>query len=80
DIVMQGSMNGLALAREIRAHFPAIPVVLTSGYSDAIQTVRAQFTILRKPFQAADLERIMREAFEQIRTNPASSPRSKASS
>ena len=63
DIVMPGAMNGLALAREIRTRFPGIPVVLTSGYSDAVQSARAQFTILRKPFQAADLQHTLREAF-----------------
>ncbi len=63
DIVMPGAMNGLALAREIKTRFPGIPVVLTSGYSDAVQSVRSQFTILRKPFQATDLQRILRDVF-----------------
>jgi DNA-binding NtrC family response regulator len=78
DIVMPGAMNGLALAREISTRFPKMPVVLTSGYSDAIQTVRSQFAILRKPFQAADLERTLREALRQSgpQQDPSSGMRS----
>ncbi|MET0257469.1 MAG: ATP-binding protein, partial [Methylobacterium sp.] len=35
DVVMPG-MNGLDLAREIRRLYPALPVVLTSGYSHVL--------------------------------------------
>jgi PAS domain S-box-containing protein len=42
DIVMPGSMNGIALAQEIKNRYPHIPVLLTSGYSDVVQTAASQ--------------------------------------
>ena len=65
DVVMPGSMNGFALAQEIGNRYPRIPVLLTSGYSDAVQTAHAGFTVLRKPFQLPALERSLREALER---------------
>jgi PAS domain S-box-containing protein len=67
DIVMPGPMNGLVLAREIKMRYPALPVVLTSGYSDVARGAESEFVILRKPFQVAALERTMREALERGR-------------
>ncbi len=65
DVVMPGGMNGIALAQEIGNHYPRIPVLLTSGYSDVVQSAASQFAILRKPFQLAALEKSMREALER---------------
>jgi PAS domain S-box-containing protein len=65
DVVMPGGMNGIALAQEIRNHYPRIPVLLTSGYSDVVQTAESQFAILRKPFQLTALEKSVREALER---------------
>jgi len=65
DIVMPGAMNGIALAQEIRNHYPQIPVLLTSAYSDVVQTAESRFAILRKPFQLAALEKSLREALER---------------
>jgi len=56
DIVMPGPMNGLSLAQACRDNFPDIPVLLTSGYSDAVQLADGQFDILRKPFEISQLE------------------------
>ena len=65
DVVMPGSMNGFALAQEVGNRYPRIPVVLTSGYSDVVQAANARFTVLRKPFQLAALEKALREALER---------------
>src|SRR4029077_19671877 len=65
DVVMPGGMNGIALAQEIGNHYPDIPVVLTSGYSDVFQTAQSRFSILRKPFQLSALEKSIREALER---------------
>jgi PAS domain S-box-containing protein len=65
DVVMPGGMNGIALAQEIGNHYPHIPVVLTSGYNDVVQTAQNRFTILRKPFQLSALEKSIREALER---------------
>jgi PAS domain S-box-containing protein len=55
DIVMPGTIDGVGLAREIRARYPNLPVVLTTGYSDAAQEAPADLKILRKPFDTAAL-------------------------
>jgi DNA-binding NtrC family response regulator len=62
---MPGSMNGMALAQAIGNSYPQIPVLLTSGYSDVVQTAESQFPILRKPFQLPALDKAIREALER---------------
>ncbi len=52
DIVMPGAIDGVGLAREIRSRYPGLPVVLTTGYSDAAQAVPPDLPILRKPFDS----------------------------
>jgi len=66
DIVMPGSMNGIALAHEINNRYPQIPVLLASGYSDVVQANESQFIILRKPFQLPALAKAMREILERV--------------
>jgi PAS domain S-box-containing protein len=56
DIVMAGPMNGLDLARAIRQKHPDLLVVLATGYSDAAGQAAAEFTVLRKPYNVADLD------------------------
>jgi PAS domain S-box-containing protein len=55
DIVMPGPMDGLALARALKQKHPRLPILLASGYSDAAQNARAEFPILRKPYQIHEL-------------------------
>jgi PAS domain S-box-containing protein len=64
DIVMPGAMNGIALAQVIAKRYAGLPVVLTSGYADMVQTAEPQFVVLRKPFQLSALEKALREALE----------------
>jgi len=65
DILMPGGMNGLDLAREIGARFPAIPVLLTTGYSASAQdAVRQGVVVLQKPYDFESLKRNIREAIE----------------
>jgi signal transduction histidine kinase/ActR/RegA family two-component response regulator len=48
DIVMPGSMDGVALARRLRQQRPGLPVVLITGFSNtAIE--EGEFLVLRKP-------------------------------
>jgi two-component system, NtrC family, sensor kinase len=69
DILMRGCMNGLDLAREVRRRFPAILVLLTSGYSSSAQAAVGQgFEVLQKPYDLAALKRGLdaaRKAVEQ---------------
>jgi PAS domain S-box-containing protein len=55
DIVMPGKMDGIALAKTIRAKDPKMPILLMTGYSAAAKEVAAQFPILRKPYQLHEL-------------------------
>jgi len=55
DIVMQGSINGLGLAERIRAKYPHIAVLLTSGYVPPTQAIDSTLRILRKPYTLATL-------------------------
>ncbi len=55
DIVMPGKMDGLSLARHLRAVRPGLPILLASGYSDAAINVRGDFPILRKPYEIHQL-------------------------
>ena len=59
DIVMAGDMDGLALARRVRAEWPDLPILLTSGYSQNAETVVREFTILPKPYGLSDLSRAL---------------------
>jgi PAS domain S-box-containing protein len=59
DIVMSGKMDGLGLAHAIKQKHPALPILLTTGYSEALQNVRGDFPILRKPYQLHELSRAL---------------------
>ena len=48
DVVMPGTMDGLALAQALRVRQPRLPVVLISGHSHALADSQG-FTVLRKP-------------------------------
>jgi PAS domain S-box-containing protein len=59
DIVMPGNVDGLDLARAIKARNPAMPILLATGYSEAAQKAHADFPILRKPYQIHELSRAL---------------------
>ena len=63
DILMPGGMNGLELGHAIRRLYPALPVLLATGYSDSARdAVQQGFVVLHKPFELAGLEQALREA------------------
>ena len=59
DLVMPGQLNGYDLAAKISAEFPAIKVLLPSGYaSDVVTGAMAHgvpFDILHKPYRQSEL-------------------------
>jgi signal transduction histidine kinase/CheY-like chemotaxis protein len=57
DVMMPGGMNGLELSREIHRRRPDLPVLLTSGYAEAIKNdARAEgVQLLPKPYQLEEL-------------------------
>ena len=63
DIVMPGGMDGVELARTLRARYPTLTVLLATGYSDAAQKAAGEgFPILLKPYQLGALEHALAEA------------------
>jgi PAS domain S-box-containing protein len=68
DIVMPGDMNGLTLAQTIRERSPRMPIVLVTGYSSAA-IGETSFTVLRKPYQIADLSRAVAGAKSHPRSS-----------
>ena len=65
DIVMPGTIDGVGLAREIRSRYPNLPVVLTTGYSDAAQAAPSNLKILRKPFDTDALRDFIQDLPEK---------------
>lgn len=63
DIVMAGATDGLGLARIARERYPDLPIVLVTGYSQSAEAASKEFTVLRKPYQLADLNRASARAF-----------------
>ncbi|WP_407658572.1 PAS domain-containing protein [Methylobacterium planeticum] len=67
DVVMPG-MGGVALARRLRGSHPELPVVLTTGYSDALATDDAHgFELVRKPYSAERVAQALRGALARRR-------------
>jgi PAS domain S-box-containing protein len=62
DVVMPDALNGVDLAILVRDRFPTLPVILTSGYNEAITPTSGAFPILRKPVPYEELHRAIRAA------------------
>ena len=58
---MPGSMDGQALARELRKRRAGLPIVLISGFSEAL-TAESSFTVLRKPASPSQILEALRRA------------------
>jgi CheY-like chemotaxis protein len=72
DIVMPGGMDGVELARTLRARYPSLAVLLATGYSDAAQKAAGEgFPILLKPYQLGALEQAIAGAARAPATRPA---------
>jgi len=64
DIVMPGTIDGVGLATEVRSRYPHLPVILTTGYSDAAQAAPPDLKILRKPFDSDMLRGFIQDTME----------------
>jgi len=66
DVAMPG-INGVELAAIVRRTWPALPVVLMTGYADSkLLGDDAGDEILRKPFQAAELQATVQRAMRGV--------------
>jgi two-component system NtrC family sensor kinase len=62
DVVMPGGVTGLDLAREVRARYPRLPILLVTGYSAvADEAVADGFALIRKPYDLPELARALEE-------------------
>lgn len=62
DVMMPG-MSGIELGEAIRARYPGLPVVLTSGYSHVLaRHGSAGFELLHKPYSMEELSRVLQKA------------------
>jgi two-component system NtrC family sensor kinase len=68
DVVLPGQTDGLLLARAVKARYPDIPVVLTTGYARVFDS-EPEFPVLRKPYQISALGRIIREALDAAKAD-----------
>ena len=58
-------MSGVDLGREIKASFPDLPVVLTSGYSTVLaEEGHHGFELIRKPYSIEELARTLRKVMD----------------
>ena len=63
DMVMPGELDGLGLGKEIRRRRPDLPVVLTTGYSEAASAAAGEnFRLLLKPYGIGQMEAVLGEA------------------
>ncbi len=66
DMVMPGRMNGMELAREIGRRWPDLPIVLTTGFSEAAAQARDQgFRLLMKPYRMEAMAEMLAAARQE---------------
>jgi signal transduction histidine kinase/CheY-like chemotaxis protein len=62
DVVMPGPMDGMDLLRAVKQRVPGLPVILATGYSDALaQGGNEAFELLRKPYSIEALSQLIRK-------------------
>jgi signal transduction histidine kinase/CheY-like chemotaxis protein len=70
DIVMPGKGDGFYLAQEISKVYPNLPIVLATGYSDAL-TAASPFRILLKPYSLDEARAALENAIGRARRRQA---------
>jgi PAS domain S-box-containing protein len=67
DVIMPDGLNGVDLATLTRARFPALPIILISGYNDV--AAGTAFPVLRKPVPYDELYRAISAGLRSARGN-----------
>jgi PAS domain S-box-containing protein len=72
DVVMPGGMDGFELAERALARWPGLRVVVTSGYTERLQSPKAAHArhVLLKPYRLQELARQIRMALEPAGGGP----------
>jgi len=68
DMLMPGGINGLELANQVRQRLPELPILLTTGYSNALLNRTLSYPLIKKPYSYAELA----AALERLLPAPAS--------
>jgi CheY-like chemotaxis protein len=55
DIVMPGGISGIELAQRVRARYPELPILLTTGYSEEVGGTHG-FPVLQTPYEISSLD------------------------
>ena len=64
DVVMDG-MDGVGLGEEVRRRHPALPFILSSGYSSVLASEQKHgFKLLPKPYSLEDLAQALHQAID----------------
>jgi PAS domain S-box-containing protein len=70
DLMLPGGVSANALVKILRAQYPQLRVLLTSGFSDSVIANRAildgSIEIIAKPYQLNDLARRVRAVLDQV--------------
>jgi CheY-like chemotaxis protein len=66
DVVMPGQINGVELARLVRARTPHMPVVLASGHTE-LRIDLANVRLVGKPYDIDEVTRFLNEEIAQAR-------------
>jgi PAS domain S-box-containing protein len=70
DVVMPGGTSGVELAAAIRENFPGLPVILTSGFSDAVAQASDRFIeLLTKPYDPDQLSVLLTQRIAEARAS-----------
>ena len=67
DVRMPGSMDGIELARWATVHYPALPILLVSGYFSAPERLDdLHVKVLRKPYTLDALHKTMLAEYRKM--------------
>jgi CheY-like chemotaxis protein len=61
DIVMPGRLDGVGLAAEVQGRYPALPIILATGYTERLATEHG-LRVLAKPFTSQTLAEALLDA------------------
>ncbi|HEX7440942.1 MAG TPA: GAF domain-containing protein [Caldimonas sp.] len=62
DIALGAGRSGPELAQEVQRRWPALPVLLVSGFSSEVLETPSPWPLLRKPYSRADLAQALAQA------------------
>lgn len=67
DIILPGTLDGIAIAAHVRATRPEVKIVYMSGYAPDPEMLLPGTELIKKPFLRADLSRVVRAALDRAR-------------